>query len=136
MAYLLLILLFALPLLLFLKTQGAFNGFTLLKFIKAINRATVVYLFFALGFAFLIAYLETYIYLEAKETPMTDAAMTLSTDFMTVLLLGVLPLVVLFAIVRVLFGKKLRPKTVEEGKSNSEPLDIEKNTGHKKSDKI
>jgi hypothetical protein len=123
MAYLLLILLFALPLLLFLKTQGAFGGFTLLKFIKALNRATVVYLFFALGFAFLMAYLETYVYLQAKETPMTDDTMTLGTNFMYILLLGVLPLVVLFAIIRVLFGKKLRPKPIVEIKETQHESD-------------
>jgi len=119
MAYIVLAILFGGPLLLFLKTQHAFSGFNLVKFSKALNRAGYLYLAICFMCAFLIAYLETYVYLDSKGTPTTDMLMDAATTYLELCFVIILPLIILLMLIRLFFGKKLvkasaQPETTEK----------------------
>jgi hypothetical protein len=105
MAYLILILLFALPLAIFLKSNGSFTDFTYAKFVTALNRACIVYLVLSIGFAFLFAWLDS-AYIIKEDGSWLNIAAEVSLSFITVSLTAVLLLFIVLNIIKWCLPKK------------------------------
>jgi len=112
--YILLFILFALPLAVFLKTKGAFSSFTYRKFVAALNLACLVYLVLCVGFAFLFAWLDSAYNLEGKVDSNVAVAAEVSMGFMMVSLGAVLPLFIILNIIKWFVPKKKTENTVKE----------------------
>ncbi len=98
--YIILVVLFALPLLVFLKSRDAFKNFTYRKLVWALNRAGLVYLLFSTGFAFLFAWLENTYTLASHGTTTQDIAAEVAMGFMMVTLFAFAPLLLILNIIK------------------------------------
>lgn len=112
MPYLILVLLFGLPLLPFLKKFGAFSGFTYVKFVMAFNRAAIIYLLLGVGFAFLFAYLDSaYTIKEDGSWLYIGAEVCLS--FISILLVAIVPLYIILNIIKWFVQRKAKKAAAE-----------------------
>ncbi|KOS05105.1 hypothetical protein AM493_02925 [Flavobacterium akiainvivens] len=104
--YIILLVLFALPLLLFLKKQDAFKAFAYPKFVWALNRAALIYLIFSLGFAFLFAWLESTYTLSSGGTTTVDIVAEVAMGFMMITVGLIAPLILILNIIKWATKKK------------------------------
>lgn len=72
--------------------------------------------------AFAMAWMDTYIYLEAKQTEMTDNFMAAGNSFISILLMGIFPAVIVLNIVSRIF--KFIKKKEEKDKAKEEPNNL------------
>lgn len=109
--YIILLVLFALPLLPFLKAKDAFKAFTYRKLVWALNRAGLVYLLLCVGFAFLFAWLESAYYLDGNSTTAIDIIAEVAMGFMIITLFAIAPLLLILNIIKWCLKKEPAPPT-------------------------
>ncbi|MES2485507.1 MAG: hypothetical protein V4581_06105 [Bacteroidota bacterium] len=119
MPYLILFLLFGLPLLPFLKKFGAFSGFTYIKFVMAFNRASIIYLVLGIGFAFLFAYLDS-AYSIIEDGSWLNITAEVCLSFISILLVGIVPLYIILNIIKWFIQRKSKTVIPEEEKLEQE----------------
>ena len=122
MSILFLIALFAIPLLYFSFFNDLFHAFSLQLLTRVINRSFLVYVLQGAILAFAMAWMDTYIYLEAKQTEMTDNFMAAGNSFISILLMGIFPAVIVLNIVSRIF--KFIKKKEEKDKAKEEPNNL------------
>jgi membrane protease YdiL (CAAX protease family) len=109
--YIIIPVLFALPLLPFLKKQDIFKAFNYRKLVWALNRAGLLYLLLCIGFAFLFAWLENSYTLTQNGSTVMDITAKISLGFMIVTLFAFAPLLLILNIIKWCLKKEPAPPT-------------------------